>query len=63
MVAALTSARFGSGASRPNSNRIMKSTHASGRARSALTTGAASSALTPYETKTSLTSLASASGI
>ena len=48
-MAALTRARFGSGFSRPSSNRIMKSIHASGRSFSARTTGAAASALTPYE--------------
>ena len=55
--------RFGSGFSRPNSNRIMKSIHASGCRSSARATGTAASALTPYDVSTSITSLASAAGM
>ena len=39
MVAALVTARLGSGASSPSSNRIMKSTHSFGRWLKASTTG------------------------
>ena len=47
IVNALSSARFGSGFSSPNSNRIMKSTQASGRLRKASTIGLLSSSVTP----------------
>jgi vacuolar iron transporter family protein len=44
---ALTSARFGSGCSRPSSKRIMKSTHYPGFSRKARSTGAISSSVSP----------------
>jgi predicted lysophospholipase L1 biosynthesis ABC-type transport system permease subunit len=56
MVAALPTALRGSGRSRPSSKRIMKSTHACGRCRSASTTGRESDALRPYAWKMSATS-------
>jgi hypothetical protein len=48
MVQALRTARLGFGSSSPNSKRIMKSRQASGFRSSAVTTGAHSSAVTPY---------------
>ena len=62
IVSALVSARLGSGVSSPSSNRIMKSTQAAGLALSARTIGSLSSAVSPYDTNTSRTSLASAAG-
>ena len=47
MVKALFLARFGSGSSRPNSNRIMKSTHRFLSARMEFTTAATLSSARP----------------
>ena len=61
-VAALITARRGSGFSRPSSNRIMNSTQASGLRRRPWTTGPLSSAVSPKASKTCSTSRASMSG-
>ena len=62
MVTALRSARLGSGASRPSSKRIMKSTYAAGRWLRAATIGCASAAVRPYDCRMSETSFFSAAG-
>ena len=54
---ALENALRGLGRSRPSSKRIMKSAHASGRFFRLATSGATSSAVTPYASKISTTSL------
>src|SRR4030095_12017238 len=63
IVAALIMARLEAGFSSPNSNRIIKSPHASGRFRRASTIGWLSSSVRPYDRKTAATSSASVFGV